>query len=56
MEEALLHLMEPHDPYFERPYNGVGFGRAEYPVPEADKVDYLKATYADEIEYMDKDL
>ena len=52
----MLHLMEPHDPYFERPYNGVGYGRAEHEVPEADKVDYLKATYADEIEYMDKDL
>lgn len=52
----MVHLMEPHDPYFERPYNGVAYGRAEHEVPEADKVDYLKQTYATEIEYMDKDL
>ena len=52
----MAHLMEPHDPYFERPYNGTGYGRAEHEVPEADKVEYLKQTYATEIEWMDKDL
>lgn len=52
----MMHLMEPHDPYFERPYNGTAYGRAEHEVPEADRVDYLKETYATEIEYMDADL
>ena len=52
----MLHFMEPHDPYFERPYNGVGYGRAEHEVPEADKVEYLKETYSGEIEAMDADL
>lgn len=52
----MTHLMEPHDPYFERPYNGTGYGRAEHEVPEADKVEYLKQTYATEIEWMDKDV
>jgi arylsulfatase A-like enzyme len=52
----MVHLMEAHDPYFERPYNGVAYGRAEHEVPEADKVDYLKETYATEIEHMDSDI
>jgi len=52
----MLHLMEPHDPYFERPYNGVAYGRAEHEVPEADQVDYLRELYAAEIEHMDADL
>ncbi len=52
----MMHLMEPHDPYFERPYNGVAYGRAEHEVPEADRLDYLKQTYSGEIEAMDADL
>ncbi len=53
---TVIHLMEPHDPYFERPYNGVAYGRAEHEVPEADKVEYLMDTYTIEIEHMDRDL
>jgi arylsulfatase A-like enzyme len=52
----MLHLMEPHDPYFEHPYNGVAYGRAEHEVPESDKVEYLKDTYAAEIAFMDEQL
>ncbi len=52
----MLHLMEPHDPYFEHPYNGVAYGRAEHEVPESDKVEYLKDTYASEIAFMDEQL
>ncbi|MED5369990.1 MAG: sulfatase [Myxococcota bacterium] len=52
----MMHLMEPHDPYFEHPYNGVAYGRAEHEVPESEKVDYLKDTYAKEIAYMDGEL
>ncbi|MCP4806576.1 MAG: sulfatase [Proteobacteria bacterium] len=52
----MMHLMEPHDPYFERPYNGTAYGRAEHEVPEVEKLDYLKETYATEISHMDADL
>ena len=59
---AFTHLMEPHDPYFERPYNGVGFGRAENEVPDHNQmvgdeplIDYLKRIYSQEITEMDKD-
>jgi arylsulfatase A-like enzyme len=57
-----VHLMEPHDPYFEHPYltgegdaefNGVGFARAEVEHPSMDQVDYLKKVYLDEIRHMD---
>ncbi len=52
----MVHLMEPHDPYFEHPYNGVAYGRAEHEVPESEKVEYLKDTYAAEIAFMDEQL
>jgi len=53
---TVMHLMEPHDPYFERPFNGVAYARAEHEHPDPDKVDYLKETYRIEIEHMDADL
>lgn len=58
-----VHLMEPHDPYFEHPYldgsgdalvNGVGFARAEVEHPSLEQADYLKRVYADEIRHMDR--
>ncbi len=60
-----VHLMEPHDPYFEHPYlsgegeakfNGIGFARAEVESPELDQADYLKKVYLDEIKHMDLEL
>ncbi|MCB9675473.1 MAG: sulfatase [Alphaproteobacteria bacterium] len=60
-----VHLMEPHDPYFEHPYlmgqgdaefNGVGFARAEVESPKLDQAEYLKKVYFDEIKHMDKKL
>lgn len=53
---TVMHLMEAHDPYFERPYNGVAYARAEHEHPDPDKVDYLQDTYRIEIEHMDSDL
>lgn len=60
-----VHLMEPHDPYFEHPnisgdgaaeYNGVGFARAEVEHPDPADAEYLKGVYVDEITFMDKEL
>ncbi|MCB9681729.1 MAG: sulfatase [Alphaproteobacteria bacterium] len=60
-----VHLMEPHDPYFEHPYlmgkgdaefNGVGFARAEVESPDPSQADYLQQVYTDEIRHMDRKL
>jgi len=59
-----VHLMEPHDPYFEHPslageggdYNGKGFARAEVEHPDPADVDYLKKVYAGEVTFLDRQL
>lgn len=60
-----VHLMEPHDPYFEHPYlqgkgdalyNGVGFARAEVEHPDVAQADHLKALYLDEVRHLDREL
>jgi arylsulfatase A-like enzyme len=60
-----VHLMEPHDPYFEHPYlmgkgdaefNGKGYARAEHESPDPKDAEYLKQVYVDEIRHMDKKL
>ncbi|MBW1877737.1 MAG: sulfatase [Deltaproteobacteria bacterium] len=57
----LVHLMEPHDPYFEHPsadgsglahYNGVGFGRTE--APEGADAEHLRRVYRDEVVFLDR--
>jgi arylsulfatase A-like enzyme/uncharacterized membrane protein YbhN (UPF0104 family) len=48
-----LHYMDPHDPYFEHPYNGVGVARVSMPEPESKEADRLHALYRGEIEYLD---
>jgi arylsulfatase A-like enzyme len=60
-----VHLMEPHDPYFEHPviedpnapeYNGVGFARAEVERPKMEDAPYLREVYADEVRFLDRKL
>jgi len=48
-----LHYMDPHDPYFEHPYNGVGVARVSMPEPEAQISERLHELYRGEIEYLD---
>jgi arylsulfatase A-like enzyme len=50
------HLMEPHDPYFERPFNGQGIGRAEMEFPPKELLDTIKDSYTKEITWMDTEL
>lgn len=52
----MIHFMDPHDPYFEHPWNGKGYGRAEHERPDPADVEYLKATYDAEIRYMDAEM
>jgi len=49
-----LHYMDPHDPYFEHPYNGVGVARVHTPNPPADRAERLRALYEGEVRYMDQ--
>ena len=60
-----VHLMEPHDPFFEHPsiegtgtadYNGVGFARAGNEHPDPAKAPYLKSVYASEVKLLDREL
>ena len=46
--------MDPHDPYFEHPYNGVGIARVSLPEPKPEQAERLAALYRGEIEYLDE--
>jgi arylsulfatase A-like enzyme/uncharacterized membrane protein YbhN (UPF0104 family) len=48
-----LHYMDPHDPYFEHPYNGVGVARAAAQDPPADQAERMHELYVGEIAYLD---
>jgi arylsulfatase A-like enzyme/uncharacterized membrane protein YbhN (UPF0104 family) len=48
-----LHYMDPHDPYFEHPYNGVGVARVSMPEPDPEITAHLQDLYRGEIEYLD---
>jgi len=53
---GFVHLMEPHDPYFERPFTGEGVGRAEMEHPPADLEPAIRKAYQQEITWMDTEL
>ncbi len=48
-----LHYMDPHDPYFEHPYNGNGVARVKMPEPDPELEGELNELYRGEIEYLD---
>jgi arylsulfatase A-like enzyme/uncharacterized membrane protein YbhN (UPF0104 family) len=48
-----LHYMDPHDPYFEHPYDGTGVARVKMPEPEPEIAAELARLYRGEIEYLD---
>jgi arylsulfatase A-like enzyme/uncharacterized membrane protein YbhN (UPF0104 family) len=49
-----LHYMDPHDPYFEHPYDGVGIARVSMPEPEPEVAAELLRLYRGEVEYLDE--
>jgi len=49
----LIHYMDPHDPYFEIPYNGHGVARVTTPNPPADQAERLHHLYLGEVTYLD---
>lgn len=50
----VIHYMEPHDPYFEHPYNGVGIARVRDPDPDAAMAGRMRELYEGEIAYWDE--
>jgi arylsulfatase A-like enzyme len=48
-----LHYMDPHDPYFEHPYNGRGVDRTTNPHPPASEAQRMRELYVGEIAYLD---
>lgn len=53
---SFIHLMEPHDPYFERPFTGEGVGRAEMEFPPPELEGAIRKAYQQEITWMDTEL
>ncbi len=51
-----LHYMDPHDPYMEHPYSGVGYDRASDQHPDPALAPTFSALYDGEIRYLDAHL
>jgi arylsulfatase A-like enzyme len=51
---TLVHYMDPHDPYFEIPYNGNAIARVDTPNPDPSQRDRMAMLYASNIEYLDR--
>jgi choline-sulfatase len=51
-----LHYMDPHDPYFEHPYNGVGYARASNQQPDPALAPTFSQLYDGEVRYLDEHL
>jgi len=51
-----LHYMDPHDPYFEHPWNGRGIDRATNQQPDPVQAEEMHALYRGEIEYLDEEI
>jgi arylsulfatase len=52
----LIHYMDPHDPYFEIPYNGRGIARVVNPFPDPSQAQEMRRLYAQEVQYLDQEL
>jgi arylsulfatase A-like enzyme len=48
-----LHYMDPHDPYFEHPYNGTGYARASNQNPDSVLAPAFSQLYDGEVGYLD---
>lgn len=50
----LVHYMDPHDPYFEIPYNGHGIARVANPSPPPVQASEMRRLYAEDVRYLDQ--
>ncbi|MBC7171331.1 MAG: sulfatase-like hydrolase/transferase, partial [Polyangiaceae bacterium] len=46
--------MDPHDPYFEHPYNTVAYDKASHQEPELSEAERLRELYDGEVAYFDE--
>ena len=49
-----VHYMDPHDPYFIHPYNGMGYARVDHPNPPSDMAAKFSEVYDDEVAFCDR--
>ena len=49
-----VHYMDPHDPYFEHPYNGRGYARAGNQNPDPALAPTFSGLYDGEVRYLDE--
>lgn len=49
-----IHYMDPHDPYFEIPYNGRGVARVLTPSPVPGRAAQLHDLYLQDVRYLDR--
>jgi arylsulfatase A-like enzyme/uncharacterized membrane protein YbhN (UPF0104 family) len=50
---ALVHYMDPHDPYFRHPYDGEAIARVENQNPKPELAASMRALYAGEVAHVD---
>jgi len=51
-----IHYMDPHDPYFEMPYDGHGVARVMNPSPPLERAEELHSLYLQGVRYHDEGL
>lgn len=51
-----IHYMDPHDPYFEIPYDGHGIARVMNPDPAPSRKDEMHRLYGEDVSYLDHHL
>ena len=51
-----VHYMDPHDPFFEIPYNGQGVARVMTPSPPPESAEELHRLYLQNVRYLDAHL
>jgi len=51
-----VHLMEPHEPWFDHPYDGRSYSRSDHAFPSAAEVAELHRRYAAEVQHADEEL
>lgn len=49
-----IHYMDPHDPYFEIPYDGKGVARVMMPNPPPEQTEALRDLYLQGVHYLDE--
>ncbi|HEX5661731.1 MAG TPA: sulfatase-like hydrolase/transferase [Polyangiales bacterium] len=50
---GFVGYMDPHDPYYEHPYNGVGYSRAAHVKPDPSEAEKLRQLYDGEVTFWD---